>query len=225
VPTFHNPTGVSLSLARRQALVALAADYDLLVVEDDVYRELAYDHPAPPSLWSLAPHQVIRLGSFAKSLAPGVRLGWLTGPRSVISRLADGGLLDSGGGTNHFTALVVNEFCHSSEYDRHVAELRAAYTLRRDSLLAALAAYLPPGCSWYRPEGGFFAWVMLPQSLRSVELLPYAEAAGVSFIPGPRFYLNGGGENALRLAFSLYPPALLQEGIARLGGALAAYQS
>ncbi|HMN29986.1 MAG TPA: PLP-dependent aminotransferase family protein, partial [Caldilineaceae bacterium] len=104
VPTFHNPMGVSLSLARRQALVALAAEYELLVVEDDVYRELAYDGPSLPSLWSLAPHQVIRMGSFAKSLAPGVRLGWLTGPRTAIGRLANGGLLDSGGGINHFAA-------------------------------------------------------------------------------------------------------------------------
>ncbi|HMN29985.1 MAG TPA: hypothetical protein PKE45_17665, partial [Caldilineaceae bacterium] len=119
---------------------------------------------------------------------------------------------------------IVNEFCQSGEYDAHVAALRAAYTKRRDSLLAALATHLP-GCRWYWPAGGFFAWVLLPEPLRSSSLLPYAEAAGVSFLPGSRFYLNGGGENALRLAFSLYPPARLEEGVARLGSALAAYQS
>ena len=104
VPTYHNPTGASLALARRSALVDLAAAEDLLIVEDDVYRELSYNRPAPPSLWSLAPvGAVVRLGSFAKSLAPGVRLGWLTAGPAIASRLIGSGLLDSGGGINHFT--------------------------------------------------------------------------------------------------------------------------
>lgn len=220
IPTFHNPTGLSLSLARRQALVQLAAQENLLIVEDDVYRELAYDAPAPPSLWSLAPETVLRMGSFSKSLAPGVRLGWLTGPRAVITRMADGGLLDSGGGINHFTALVVSELCASGDFDQGVARLCTAYRTQRDALLSALATHLPSGCTWSTPGGGFFVWVTLPAGIDARRLLPLAEEAGVAYLPGATFCLDGRGDNALRLAFSLYPPAELTSGVARLAQAL-----
>jgi len=222
VPTFHNPTGVSLSPERRAALVELAAMQDLLIVEDDVYRELAYDGPAPPSLWSMAPPGVVaRMGSFAKSLAPGLRLGWLTGGAALVQRLVGSGLRDSGGGTNHFAAMVVAELCASGRFEEHVAQLRAAYSTRRDALLAALAMYLPPGCRAAVPAGGFFVWVTLPDGLDAAELLPRAEAAGVSYLPGARFHLEDGrGTNALRLAFSLYGPEELAEAARRLGEAI-----
>jgi DNA-binding transcriptional MocR family regulator len=218
IPTFHNPTGVCLSLARRRALVELAEAEQLLVVEDDVYRELAYDAPAPLSLWSLAsPGIVLRMGSFSKSLAPGVRLGWLTGGSEAILRIADGGLLDSGGGINHFTALVVAELCASGDFDAQVETLRTAYRARRDALLAAFAKYLPAGCTWQTPGGGFFAWMQLPVEMNSRHLLRRAEAAGVAFIPGETFHPDGGGGRTLRIAFSLYPPEVLVEGMRRLG--------
>src|SRR6185295_10821724 len=128
VPTFHNPTGVSLSPERRAALVELAAAEELLIVEDDVYRELAYDGPAPPSLWSVAPPGVVvRMGSFAKSLAPGLRLGWLTGGAPLVGRLLGSGLRDSGGGPSNFAAMVVAELCASGRFEEHVAGLRVAY--------------------------------------------------------------------------------------------------
>src|SRR5215213_2013362 len=188
VPTFHNPTGTSLQAERRAALVALAAAEQLLIVEDDVYRELSYDGPAPPSLWSLAtPETVVRLGSFAKSLAPGVRLGWLTAGTKIAGRLIGSGLLDSGGGVNHFTSLMVTAFCASGQYDQQVVQLCASYRTRRDALLAGLAAHLPPACTWTKPAGGFFVWVRLPEGVDATALLPRAEAAGVSYIPGARF--------------------------------------
>jgi DNA-binding transcriptional MocR family regulator len=218
VPTFHNPTGTSLVAERRKALAELASTEGLLVVEDDVYRELSYDGPAPPSLWSLAPAgAVVRLGSFAKSLAPGLRLGWLTAGAATTGRIIDSGLLDSGGGVNHFTALIVAQFCASGRYNQQIAQLRAAYRARRDALLAGLSTYLPPGCEWTMPGGGFFVWVRLPQGLDTAELLPRAEAAGVAYIPGARFHTAGGGANALRLAFSLYKPEELLDAAARLG--------
>lgn len=222
IPTFHNPTGASLSLARRRALVELVAAEGLLVVEDDVYRELSYDGPAPPSLWRLAPPGVVaRMSSFSKSLAPGLRLGWLTGGRALVQRIANGGLLDSGGGINHFTALAVAELCLAGDYVTQAAQLRAAYRARRDALLAALTAHLPRSCSWWMPGGGFFVWVTLPEGVRSVDLLPGAERAGVSYLPGARFDLNGGGQRQLRLSFSLYGADELAEGVRRLATALA----
>jgi 2-aminoadipate transaminase len=223
IPTFHNPTGVCLSPARRQALVTLAAEAGFVIVEDDVYRERAYDAPAPPSLWSLAPDQVIRMGSFAKSLAPGVRLGWLTGPAPLITRMADGGLLDSGGGINHFAALVVNELCHNGEYEAQIARLKQAYTAQRNALLTALETFMPPGCSWYRPGGGFFAWIFLPPDLHTRQLLPLAEANGVAYLPAATFCLDGRLPNALRLSFSLYGPAELTEGVRRLAQVVEAH--
>jgi DNA-binding transcriptional MocR family regulator len=221
VPTYHNPTGVSLAAERRAALVELAAAEGLLVVEDDVYRELSYDGPALPSLWSLAPPDtVVRMGSFAKSLAPGVRLGWLTAGPAIAGRLIGSGLLDSGGGVNHFAALVVTAFCISGHYDQQIERLRESYRGRRDALLHGLSSHLPPGCEWAAPGGGFFQWVRLPEGMDAAELLPRAESAGVSYIPGARFYTGGGGDNALRLAFSLYEPDELIHAASRLGSVI-----
>jgi DNA-binding transcriptional MocR family regulator len=221
IPTFHNPTGVCLSMDRRRALVDLAAREGLLIVEDDVYRELAYDGPAPPSLWSLAPSGVVaRLGSFAKSLAPGLRLGWLTGDTTLVSRLTGCGLLDSGGGVNHFASLVVSELCAAGDFEVQGERLRAAYRARRDALLEALAASLPAGCTIAPPGGGFFVWVQLPPGSDAAELLSHAEAAGVSYLPGARFHLDGAGQATLRLAFSLYAPDDLREAARRLGAVL-----
>jgi DNA-binding transcriptional MocR family regulator len=223
VPTFHNPTGASLSMERREALVKLAAEHNLLIVEDDVYRELAYDGDAPPSLWSMAaPGTVARLGSFAKSLAPGLRLGWLTADAALVRRIVGGGLLDSGGGLNHFTALAVAQMGMLGLFDEQVARLRATYRARRDALLDALMEYLPHGCTWTKPHGGFFVWVRLPEGTDAAALLPRAEAAGVSYVPGARFHLDGRGANTLRLAFSLYAEDDLREGARRLGRALEA---
>jgi DNA-binding transcriptional MocR family regulator len=223
VPTHHNPTGVCLSDARRRALVELAAREGLLVVEDDVYRELNYDAPSPPSLWSLAePGSVVRLGSFAKTLAPGLRLGWLTADAPTIARFTKGGLLDSGGGVNHFTAVVVGEACISGDYVAQIERLRDAYRERRDALLAGLREHLPPGCAVRAPGGGFFVWVRLPDGTNAATLLPQAEATGMSFLPGTTFHLDQSDKSALRLAFSLYPPETLGEAARRLGTALRA---
>lgn len=223
IPTFHNPTGLSLSLERRRAVLELAAEAGLLIVEDDAYRELAYDGEAPPSLWSQAPPgTVARVGSFAKSLAPGLRLGWITGPAAVVGRLVDGGLRTSGGGLNHYTGLTVAALCADGHFEVNVARLREAYRLRRDALLEALAEFMPAGTAWVKPAGGFFVWVTLPDGRDAAEVLARAQTHGVVFHPGARFCLDGAGRSALRLAFSYYDPASLVEGVRRLGQALRA---
>lgn len=221
IPTFHNPTGRNLSAERRRALVDLAAEAGCLIVEDDAYRELAYDGAAPPSLWSLAaPGTVARVGSFAKTLAPGLRLGWITSAAPIVDRLVNGGLRNSGGGLNHYTALTAAALCAAGHYDPNLAHLRAEYRARRDALLDALAEFMPAGTTWERPAGGFFVWVTLPAGLDAAELLPRAQAAGVVYHPGARFCLDEAGRQALRLAFSYYDPAALVEGVRRLGRAV-----
>lgn len=214
IPTFHNPTGASLSEARRRGLVKVAAAEHLRIVEDDVYRELSYDGTAPPSLWSLAPDIVLRMGSFAKATAPGLRLGWLTGKTELIQRMVKGGLRDSGGGINHFTAMVMSEFCENGFFDQQVERLRAAYRTRRDALAEGLSNNLR-SANFTIPGGGFFIWVALGD-IDTITLRARAETVGVDFIPGTRFALNGGGQNIMRVAFTLYPPEELEQAVQRL---------
>jgi DNA-binding transcriptional MocR family regulator len=224
IPTFHNPTGANLSAARRRDLLALAEQHDLLILEDDVYRELAYDDAAPPSLFSMASRgRVMRMGSFAKSLAPGLRLGWIHCSAEQAHRFADGGLRDSGGTPSYAVGMMVAALCRSGDFERHVGRLKATYRERRDALSAALSKALPDGCSFATPAGGYFIWVRLPQRVDTNRLLAQAEAHGVSFIPGERLSADGGGRHCLRLAFSLMKPDQLAEGAARLGAAIRAY--
>lgn len=221
IPTFHNPMGVSLSAERRRRLVEMASAEQLLIVEDDVYRELSYDGPAPASLWSIAPAGVVvRLGSFAKSLAPGLRCGFITADPSTAQQLQDSGVLDSGGGISHFTGLVVAEFAASGDFASNVERLKTAYQQRRNALLAALSEQLEGRASWRRPAGGYFVWLRLPAERDANALLKSAEAEGTSYMPGGRFYLgpNDGGR-FIRLAFSHYPATTLVEGARRLGAA------
>jgi DNA-binding transcriptional MocR family regulator len=217
VPNFGNPTGATLPLARRQSIAALAQETGLTILEDDVYRHLWFDAPPPPPLSDLAPDHVIRLGSFSKLLAPGLRVGWLLAPPEVVRRCAGSGLLDSGGGISHFAAHVVAAYMELGLFDPHVELLRAAYRARRDLFCAALARHLPAGCDWQAPGGGFFVWVRLPEGVDAQALLPQAEAAGVSYVPGARFCADGGGRSHIRLAFTLLSPAEMQEGAMRLG--------
>lgn len=220
IPTFHNPTGVSLSEGRRRGLIKVAEMEHLLIVEDDVYRELAYDAAALPSLWSMAPDGVVlRMGSFAKSLAPGLRLGWLTGKAEHIQRIALGGLRDSGGGTNHFTAMTIAAFCEAGLYDAQVAKLRAAYRARRDALSEALAQEIPQA-TFEKPGGGFFLWVNLPPGTDTQTLRARLPEHKVDFIHGARFFTDGRTTNTFRAAFSLYPPEDLREAVKRIGRAV-----
>ena len=223
VPTFNNPTGMTMPPERRHALVELARQSELLVLEDDVYHALWFDGPPPPSLYTLAPAGlIVRLGSFSKVLAPGLRLGWLSASPDIVQRCVRSGLLDSGGGVSHFAAHVVAEFVELGLLDEQVERLRRAYGRRRDCLMDALDRFLPPTCSWRVPGGGFFVWLCLPDGCDSGGLLPRAEAAGVSYVPGSRFCAGGGGERRARLAFSLVSLQDLQEGARRLASVLTA---
>jgi DNA-binding transcriptional MocR family regulator len=218
IPTFHNPTGVNLSAARRRALVDLAVEHGLLVLEDDVYRELAYDGAAPPSLFGLAPRgTVIRMGSFAKSLAPGLRLGWINCSADQARRFADGGLRDSGGAPSFCAAMMVAALCRAGDFDRHGDRLRASYRERRDALARALRDTLPSGAGFAVPQGGYFIWVTLPSRFDAEALLSRADEYRVTYLPGTRVSLDGANRHALRLSFALMKPAQLVEGARRLG--------
>jgi 2-aminoadipate transaminase len=220
VPTFGNPTGASVPSARRQYLVEVAQRAGMTIVEDDTYRELAYDGQAPVSLWDLSGGDgVVRIGSFAKTVAPGLRLGWINASPSLICRLADLGYVDSGGGVNHANALTMAAFCTSGMFERHVASLRTAYRQRRDVLAGALR-----GFELDVPAGGWFLWARLPGGILAEDLLPIAEKHGVSFVPGPRFYPDrDDGHQYVRLAYSFLDLPELAEAADRLSRAVSGY--
>ena len=221
VPSFQNPAGLTLSLARRQALLDLARRYQLLILEDEAYRDLAYDGPVPPSLLALDPDgRVLRVGTFSKILAAGLRLGWALGPPEALARLA---ALKDDLGTSPFTSSVTAAYMATGALEPHIARLVAAYREKRDAMLAALARHFPPGATWTEPAGGFFVWVTLPPGLDSARLLPAARAAGVDFLPGRACFPDPAtGAPFIRFAFSLLSPGQIDEGIARLGRVIAA---
>ncbi|HKE67286.1 MAG TPA: PLP-dependent aminotransferase family protein [Micromonosporaceae bacterium] len=232
VPTFGNPTGGCLPEQRRVALVDLAMRAGLTIVEDDTYREVVYEGVAPPSLWRLAngsagsaaPSEVdavVRLGSFAKTVAPGVRLGWIQASAAFVTRVARIGYVHSGGGVNHAAALTMADFGASGAYDRHLAEVRQRYAARRDALVTALRDTVRPDVPL--PQGGWFVWLTLPAGVPANDLLPLAEQRGVSFTPGTQFYANGSsGDDHVRLSYSMLSPTELADAAGRLASAIAA---
>jgi DNA-binding transcriptional MocR family regulator len=150
-----------------------------------------------------------------------MRVGFVTADAATISRFAEGGMLDSGGGANHFAGLVVAEYMRSGDYARVVDLLRDAFRERRDEVLRALTAEMPPGTTWTEPAGGYFIWIDLPSGLDAERLLPLAEAGGTSILPGPTFFLDrAAGSGSIRLAFSRYSPERLGEAVGRLSAAM-----
>jgi 2-aminoadipate transaminase len=229
MPTFQNPSGVTLSRERRQRLIELINQHDLFVLEDDPYGEFWFDEHAAriPPVRALpgAEERVIYLGTFSKTLAPGIRLGYAVARPEVIARLARG----KRGVDYHTDALlqqaVVRLIRDDADFDfeAHVARARAEYHARRDAMLDALETTFASDATWTRPEGGFFLWLEFPRELDGVRVTEAAEAEGVSVMPGPIYYPNGdGGQHAVRLGFSNATPERIQEGIKRLARAVAA---
>jgi len=221
-PTFQNPTGNVLPLAARRALLDLAARYRLPVVEDEPYRELFFEAPPPPALRELDEQGVvIGLGTFSKSLAPGLRLGWLVAPEAIVDQLA---ILKARADvfSPGLTQLAAAELLAGRHFDGHLRRLRAELARRHGAMLAAIARHLPAGAVIPRPvQGGLYLWCRLGRGLDGRALLPRAQAAGVGFVEGEQFYADGAGRREIRLCFGGVPPARIGEGIRRLGGVIA----
>jgi DNA-binding transcriptional MocR family regulator len=224
LPTFQNPTGVTLSLDRRERLVALAQRHGVPIVEDDPYAALRYDGAALPSLLSLdrtPGGAVIYLSTFSKILFPGFRLGWIVAPEPVIARLAWlKALVDLD--SNPLAQSAVADYLGHGQLDAHLATLRTVYPQRLASLEAAFTASAGAHATWQRPAGGFYLWVRLAAGLRAREVLTEAVARGVAFVPGDLYFVDGGGRDTMRLAFSGLPPADLAIAASRLGEAITA---
>lgn len=214
IPNFQNPSGVTLTRARRKAVLRLACEHGFLIVEDDVYRDLAFEGEVPPSFYALAEGQrVLRIGSFSKIMAAGLRLGWLIAAPEHIQRCINCGVMQMGGGANPLVAHIVAQYCHAGYLEPHVVQLQQVYRHRRDVTLAALKRYMPLGVTWTHPRGGFFVWLTLPKGMSISLLREAARRHGVLFVPGSDFFATGGGERNLRLAFSFVPPDEIEQGV------------
>ena len=218
IPTFHNPTGVTMPLARRQKLVALGAEHGVVIVEDDAYGDLRFEGQPLPNLAMLDQDGwVIRVSTFSKILAPGVRMGWAYGRPEIITRLA---AFKTEGSSGPFLTRVIARYCAEGRLEAHIEELIALYHHKRDVMLEAIGREFPADVVTLRPEGGFFVWCRLPQGMSAAALQARAEERGATFLPGTSCFANGQGDDAIRLAFSFQPAERIEEAIARIGAAM-----
>ena len=223
VPDFANPTGRSLTLAEREALLDLADQLDMTLVEDAAYRELRFDGEPLPTLLaldiarsgSIEAARTLFCGTLSKTLSPALRMGWVCGPRAVIEKLV---LLKQGCDLHVSTVnQMVAHRAVSEGYEQHLGMLRGAYGAKARAILAALDRHMPPGVTWSRPEGGMFVWVTLPEGMDGKLLLEQALAEErVAFVPGEPFFAEVPAANAIRLSYSLPTEAQIEDGVARL---------
>jgi DNA-binding transcriptional MocR family regulator len=218
IPTFHNPSSVTLGAARREQLVELSRKYNFLIIADEVYHLLNYGPgaPPPPIASFVDSDTVFSLGSFSKILAPGLRLGWVqTGPQ-LLKRLIGCGLLDSGGGLNPFTSALVCSVIEMGLQQTQLETLRATYTERKGALCNVLKECLPESVRFIEPDGGFFIWLVFPENVDTKRMLIEARQKNVGFLPGVKFSSRSGLNNYARLSFSYFDVPELEEGARRL---------
>ena len=216
IPTFQNPTGVTLSLERREQLVALSQQHNFLIMADEVYHLLNYTTTPPPTLASFAASEtVLSVSSFTKILAPGLRLGWIQTAPKLVARLAADGVIASGGAINHFTAGLVTAVLEQNLQEQYLASLKDTYRQRAAALSAAVRHHFPE-LTFHEPQGGYFIWLELPEHVDTEKLLEGSRPFQVAFQPGVKFSPDQKARNCLRLGFSFYEPPELEHGVARL---------
>ncbi len=220
LPNFHNPAGTTLTQDRREKLADIATELNIPVVEDDPYGQLRYEGEDVPPICTCIPERTIYLGTFSKTLAPGLRLGWIVCPETLMKRFVQakqGADLHTG----TLVQYVANDICQRGILKQHVKTLREVYRRRRDTMLDALSELWPEACGWTHPEGGLFLWAQVPEPIDTTEFLEQALKEDVAYVPGVNFYPNeDGGFNAMRLNFSYCSSETIVEGIRRLGVAL-----
>ena len=218
IPHFQNPTGVTVPLKRRQEILKIAQELDLIIIEDDPYGELRFDRVAPvPAMKTFDTEgRVIFVGSFSKIFAPGVRLGWIVAHPEIIDKLILG-KQSADACSDTLSQYIVHEYCRQNLLEDHIELLRQVYMDKRDVMLSCMEKEFPPQIKWNKPGGGFFIWVTLPPSWDAEELFHEAVKEKVAYVIGSAFHVDGGGKNTIRLNFSLPSDAQIREGIKRLG--------
>jgi 2-aminoadipate transaminase len=219
LPNFQNPTGRTMSEARRAALSAEATRLGLPIVEDNPYGDLWFDTPPPLPLTARNPEGCVYMGSFSKILAPGLRLGFLVAPKSLYPKLLQAKQA-ADLHTPGFNQRMVVETMKNNFLERHVPTIRALYKSQRDAMLAAMKRDMPEGVSWNTPAGGMFLWVRLPEGMNAIDLLPKAVERNVAFVPGWAFYADHADARTLRLSFVTSSVEQINIGIAALAAAI-----
>jgi 2-aminoadipate transaminase len=215
IPNFHNPAGVSLATPRRRDVLEIARESALLVIEDDPYGLLGFDGVIPRAMRADEPEGVIYLGSFSKTFAPGLRVGWAIAPHAVREKLvlaAEASVLCPPA----FSQMAISTYLANYPWFDQVKAFREAYRVRRDAMLSALEDMFPPGAHWTHPHGGFYVWLTLPEGLDAKAMLPLAVTNRVAYVPGTAFYADGFGSQSMRLSYCYPPPDRIREGIRRL---------
>jgi len=220
VPNFGNPAGVTMSLERRERLVALCREASVPILEDNPYGMLRFEGDPLPCLRTLDPENVIYLGTVSKVFSPGVRVGWALAEQSVIQRLVLAKEAADLCGSS-FTMLVTERYFAGDRWRTNLGSLVDLYRSRRDAMIEALAEHFPEGSTWTHPNGGFYVWVTLPRYVDTQALLAAAVERRVAYVPGTAFYPDGRGKDQVRLAFCYPPEDRIREGVARLGSLLA----
>jgi 2-aminoadipate transaminase len=218
VPTFQNPQGWTMSLERRQAMVALSQQYDVPILEDDCYVDLRFEGRDVPSLYNLdGTGRVMYVASFSKIIAPGLRLGYMTAPQVILERAIGA---KSGGSVNTLAAFAVHRYS-VGHLSSHIEVINDIQREKRDAMLGALADHFGNGATWSRPQGGIFIWLKLPEGQDAAAIRnKVLETADVGYGAGPGFAPDGvSGKNCMRLCFGYNTPDEIREGIARLADA------
>jgi DNA-binding transcriptional MocR family regulator len=219
IPNFHNPAGVTLAVDRRAEILEICRRHGVLVVEDNPYGLLGFDGQTYPALRASDAENVVYLGSFSKTFASGLRVGWVLAPHAVREKLvlaAESATLCPPTLNQH----VVSRYLSSHDWMGQIKRFRENYRERRDAILAALEQHMPPGCSWTHPEGGFYVWLTVPEGIDTKAMLPRAVTARVAYASGTGFYADGFGSRQMRLSYCYPTPERLKEGVRRLASVL-----
>ncbi|WP_020669084.1 PLP-dependent aminotransferase family protein [Amycolatopsis nigrescens] len=219
IPNFHNPAGVTLAVARRAEILEICRQHGVLVVEDNPYGLLGFNGQTYPALRSTDPDNVVYLGSFSKTFASGLRVGWVLAPHAVREKL----VLAAESATlcpPTLNQLIVSRYLATHDWKGQIKTFQENYRERRDAIISALEQHMPAGCSWTHPDGGFYVWVTVPPGVDTKAMLPRAVTARVAYASGTGFYADGFGSRQMRLSYCYPTPERIKEGVRRLAGVL-----
>lgn len=217
IPTYHNPLGITQPPERRLEILEVAKRAGILLLEDDPYCLLGFDGEVPQAIRSHDSENVVYLGSFSKTIAAGLRVGWALAPHGVREKLvlaSEASVLCPA----NYSQLTVSEYLATEPWQEQIKDFRELYRERRDALLESMEQFMPHGTSWTVPEGGFFSWVTLPEGINTTAMLPRAVSGLVAYVPGTGFYVDGQGHDSMRLSYCFPPPDRIREGVQRLSG-------
>jgi 2-aminoadipate transaminase len=214
-PNYQNPTGITYTEENRSAIAETVGQHNALLVEDDPYSELGFGNKHAPTMRAWLPEQSICLGSFSKIVAPGMRLGWVIAPATIMPKLVIAKQATDMH-TNQFAQRVLLHYLQNNPVDEHIARIRKGYAAQAKAMMKAIDQHFPAGIHRTTPDGGMFVWLTLPEGLDSMAILKDAIAQKVTFLPGVPFFTDGGGKRFMRLSYSMCSEAKIDEGIQRL---------